>query len=249
MPGVGPLRRPGDCSRQLCLALGWPQPVRKTDGIRVIIRKRRSKGRPGRYNPFPVDEGRDGMVRNTAVAWGSIAKTFHWLIAGLILGQFVLGWLAEVWRLSPTKLDLFVWHKSFGMVILVLALLRLSWRLLNRPPSMPPGMPVWEQQAAHASHLTLYGLMIVMPLSGWIINAAANIPFSVFWVVPVPDLVAPSKSLQKTAEFVHLGLFWMFALAVGLHVSAALRHHFLLGDEVLVRMLPFARPKPSGPPS
>lgn len=186
------------------------------------------------------------MMGNTSVAWGSVAKTFHWLIAGLILGQFVLGWLAEGWRLSPTKLDLFVWHKSFGIAILVLAALRLFWRLLSRPPSMPPGMPAWERRAAHLSHLTLYVLMIVMPFSGWVINAAANIPFKVFWLLPLPDLVAPSKSLQKTAEIAHLGLFWMFSLTVGLHVSAALRHHFVLRDQVLARMLPFARPRPSG---
>jgi cytochrome b561 len=187
------------------------------------------------------------MMRNTAAAWGSVAKSFHWLMAGLILGQFVLGWLAEGWRLSPIKLGLFFWHKSFGTAILVLALLRLSWRLLNRTPSMPPTMPVWEQHAAHASHAALYALMVVMPLSGWIINSAANIPFSVFWLVPLPDLVAPNKSLQQTAEAVHLDLFWLFALVLGLHISAALRHHILLNDEVLVRMLP-VRHRRSGPP-
>src|SRR5262245_42323109 len=124
------------------------------------------------------------MLRNTLDAWGAPAKLFHWMMAALILAQFALGIAAVSWRISPTKLELFVWHKSFGMLILALVALRLAWRLANMTPALPAGMPAWESFGARASHALLYALMIALPATGWIINSAANIPFRIFWLVP-----------------------------------------------------------------
>ncbi len=176
--------------------------------------------------------------RNTPGSWGHLSKGLHWSIALLIFIQFPLGWLAESWRLSPTKLKLFVWHKSLGLVILVLALLRIAWRLYDRRPPWPSSMPLWERRAASAVHLLLYLLPIALPLSGWVINSAAAIPFKVFWLFPLPDIVPPSKPLEQLAKAVHGGLGWALAGTVALHVAAALRHHVLLKDDVLRRMLP-----------
>lgn len=177
-------------------------------------------------------------VANTDTSWGALAKFFHWLIAMLIFTQFALGWTAVSWRVSPTKLNLFVWHKSTGMLILVLVLLRLLWRLLNRTPALPADTPAWERTVAHASHALLYVLMIAMPLVGWVINSAAAIPFSIFWQIPLPALVAPDKHTAELAALVHLSLFVMLATLLVLHIGAALRHHFVKKNNLLIRMLP-----------
>ena len=156
----------------------------------------------------------------------------------MILGMMVVGWIARTLPFSPLKVELFFWHKSFGIVLLILAALRLTWRLWRPRPAWPMGMPRWERLAARSSHVLLYGLMFVTPLSGWVINSAAKFPFKVFGVWTLPAIVAPDKSLQHLAEQIHLGCFILFALALLLHIAAALRHHFYLRDEILLGMLP-----------
>src|SRR4051794_31420408 len=115
--------------------------------------------------------------RNTDRSWGTPAKVLHWGIALLIFAQFALGWLAVTWRLSPTKLQLYIWHKSFGVLILTLVAVRLFWRLLNPAPRLPLETSRVEHFAARASHVLLYALMLAIPLSGWVINSAGGIPF------------------------------------------------------------------------
>src|SRR5262245_34408010 len=177
-------------------------------------------------------------LRSTRTRWGRIAMGFHWIVAALIFTQFALGWIAEEYRRSPTKIDLFVWHKSIGMLVLVLALLRLAWRAFDRKPLLPEWMSPAERAAAWTSHALLYVLMLAMPLSGWVINSAANFPLKLFWLVPLPSITAPDKALQELAESVHLALFWTLAAVVSIHIAAALRHHFGKRDDILRRMLP-----------
>lgn len=171
-------------------------------------------------------------------AWGGVAKLLHWLMAVLIFAQFVLGWAAVGWRLSPAKLNLFVWHKSIGLLLLALVVVRVGWRLFDRRPPWPPSMRASERTAAIAVHGLLYVFMIALPLSGWIINSAARVPFRAFWLIPVPHLVPADKALEELAKQVHFALFLGLAVALTLHIAAALRHHFVYRDEVLVRMLP-----------
>lgn len=178
------------------------------------------------------------MPRNDADSWSAPAKLFHWVMAALILAQIALGVMAASWRLSPTKLNLFFWHKSTGMLILALVALRLAWRLANRAPALPDDMPAWERAAAHASHALLYVLMIALPLTGWIVNSASNIPFRIFWLVPLPAIVAPDKAVADLAALVHGGLVALLALVLVAHIGAALRHHFIKRNGVLLRMLP-----------
>lgn len=178
------------------------------------------------------------MLRNTAQSWGTPAKLLHWAVALLVLVQFGLGWTAVNWRMSPTKLDLFVWHKSIGMLILLLMVARIGWRSVNVAPSLPPDLTPLERRAAHASHFLLYVLLLLLPLTGWVINSAANVPFRIFWQVPLPALVAPDKALADAAARVHLGLFIVLALLVLLHAGAALHHHYIKRNSVLRRMLP-----------
>jgi cytochrome b561 len=177
------------------------------------------------------------MLRNTEQGWGVPAKLLHWAVAALVLVQICLGWVAVSWRLSPTKLDLFVWHKSIGLLILLLMLVRMAWRSVNVTPSLPAGRALLERRAARASHLLLYLVLLVMPLTGWIINSAANIPFRIFWLIPLPAIVQPDKVLADATARVHLALFIVLALLLVVHIGAALRHHFVKHNDVLTRML------------
>ena len=177
------------------------------------------------------------MLRNTDRSWGAPARLLHWLIAALVFAQIGLGWAAVSWRLSPTKLDLFVWHKSIGMLILALMFVRLAWRLANPAPTLPPGMSPLERRAARASHFLLYLLLLLLPATGWVLTSAANVPFRIFWLVPLPAIVAPDERVADAAALAHFVLVVALALLTLVHVAAALRHHFVSHDDVLVRML------------
>src|SRR6267143_1555725 len=182
------------------------------------------------------------MLRNTADSWGAPAKLFHWVMAALILAQIALGLMAANWRLSPTKIELFFWHKSTGMLILALVGLRILWRLANPTPELPADMAGWERAAARLSHLLLYALMIALPVTGWIVNSASNVPFRIFWLIPLPAIVAPDERTADLAALVHGGLAALLALVLVAHVGAALRHHYVKRDTVLTRMLPWKTP-------
>lgn len=177
------------------------------------------------------------MLRNSRDAWGSLARFFHWAVALLVFAQIALGLTAAGWRLSPLKLDLFVWHKSLGFLILLLVLLRLLWRLVNPTPALPGGMSGFERMAARATHALFYLLLIALPINGWVINSAANVPFSIFWLIPLPPIVAPDRVLAGDAENAHFVLFSVLTLLVLAHAGAALRHHYVKRDDVLRRML------------
>ena len=184
------------------------------------------------------------MLRNSTAAWGAIAKAFHWGIATLIFIQFALGWVAVSWRLSPTKLELFIWHKSVGILILALVTARLLWRVVNSTPMLPVATPAWERWAAHASHAALYVVMVAMPITGWVINSASKIPFRVFWLFPLPAIVAPDKAVAELAKQSHFALFITLVLLLVVHIAAAFRHHTVKRTDVLTRMLPQWRSTP-----
>ncbi|MDH3372633.1 MAG: cytochrome b [Gammaproteobacteria bacterium] len=175
--------------------------------------------------------------RNSDDAWGSVARGFHWLIAALVIAQFLIGNVAEEMKLTPAKLDLFVWHKSIGVTVLVLAVLRLAWRFGNPPPAPPAGTPAWERRLGALVHWVLYALIFIVPLSGWWVSDASRVPFRAYFLVPMPDLIATDRGLQEAAAEVHEALTIILLCVAIVHIAAALRHHFLLHDDVLRRML------------
>jgi cytochrome b561 len=175
-------------------------------------------------------------MKNSKEHWGSLARNLHWLMAALIIVQWVLGKVGHELARSPAKLETLSWHKSIGVTLLLLVLVRCLWRLVNPTPAPPANMPRWEVLAAKISHGALYFLMIAIPLSGWVMNSAKNIPMKLFWLVPWPDITQPSESLGEAAEEVHEVLAVGLLIVVLLHVAAALRHHFIRRDNVLRRM-------------
>jgi len=179
------------------------------------------------------------MLRNDRDSWGAPAKLFHWAMAALIFAQIALGLVAVAWHVSPTKLNLFVWHKSTGLLVLALLALRLLWRLSNRAPALPAEMAGWERWGAHLSHFLLYVLMIALPVTGWVISSASNVPFRIFWQIPLPAITAPDKATADLFASVHGWLVTLLALVLFAHIGAALRHHYVKKDTVLARMLPW----------
>src|SRR4029079_12350731 len=153
--------------------------------------------------------------------------------------QITLGLAAVSWPLSPTKLNLFFWHKSIGMTVLLLVALRLLWRLTNTAPALPAGMPGWERLAAHASHFLLYVAMIGLPFSGWALSSASGVPFRIFGEIPLPAIVEVDKETAEFAKQVHHAFVYLLVPLLIAHIGAALRHHYVKHDDVLRRMLPF----------
>ena len=182
------------------------------------------------------------MNRSATPRYTGVAMLLHWLIALLIFGLFPLGLYMHGLPLSIEKLQLYSWHKWGGMTVLLLVAIRLAWRITHRPPSLPAGMPRWQVGAAHALHAVIYLFILAIPLSGWALSSAAGVQVVWFGVLPLPNLVAASKPLAHTLAEVHEILNFTLAGLVFLHVAAALKHHLVDRDGVLLRMLPGGRP-------
>jgi len=184
-----------------------------------------------------------------------VAIVLHWLIALGILALLTLGLAMTRGSLSPMdRFAFYQWHKSVGITVLVLMVLRLAWRLFNRPPPLPEAMPKAERRAAGAAHLALYGLLLAMPLVGWAMVSASpyNIPTVLYGVIPWPHLPVLSDLPNKAAvegalKLAHSTGAWLLIALLLLHVGAALRHHLALRDDTLWRMLPLV-PRPSPKP-
>ncbi|RAU23387.1 cytochrome B [Paramagnetospirillum kuznetsovii] len=175
-----------------------------------------------------------------------VAMGLHWLMALAIIGLMVAGFIMTGLKPgSAQQFQMYQMHKSVGATVLVLTLLRLFWRLGHRPPPLPDHMPEWEKLLAHAGHLGLYALMLAMPLAGWAVVSTSpyNIPTVLYGLIPVPHLPLP-RGFNDGAKLLHEAGAWMMILAVLGHVGAALRHHFLIKDDVLIRMLPRFRRSP-----
>jgi cytochrome b561 len=185
-------------------------------------------------------------IRNTTVRWGHVSQFLHWLIVVLLIVQVALAIRADYLPL-PRKIGVLAWHKSVGITILALAVLRLLWRWVNPTPLLPGTLKPYERVLASLTHATLYILLFVMPLSGWMMSSARGFPVSWFGFFPrswfgsvqLPDLVPKNKPLYDFMLTTHEALQWVLYTIVFLHVAAALKHHFLLKDNVLRRMLPF----------
>lgn len=180
-------------------------------------------------------------LRNSDSAYGLVAQLLHWLIVAGVLLQFVWAWRIDEAGSVRQEFALVNQHKSIGMTILGLVLLRLVWRAFNRPPPLPEERPRWERAVASATHWVLYGLILAMPLSGWVYTSAAGYGAEFFGLVEIPDLVGSSERLEEAFEEVHETLAGVLAGVALLHAAAALRHHFVLRDDVLRRMVPFRR--------
>lgn len=175
------------------------------------------------------------LPRGDRYDWGAIA--FHWTIAALVLTNLVIGLFHESLLDGFGVMPL---HKSIGVTILVLSLGRLGWRLAHLPPRYPAGIKAWERHSAQTMHWLLYALMLALPLTGWMFSSNPERPRPISWfgLFDLPILPMTEK-VAGAAHEAHELLGLLMAGLVALHVAAALRHHFILRDRVLARMLPW----------
>ena len=174
--------------------------------------------------------------------YGPVARAVHWAVAALAVAVVGLGWAIPMaargseWRELVLSL-----HRSVGLLILALMVFRIVWRLTHPPPPLPAGFPRLEAVAAHADHMLLYLLFLVMPLSGYVNAASTGYPVSFFGLFAIPPLLPENPLLAQAAIAVHLaGQFLVYAL-VAIHVAAALTHRFVRRNRILDRMLPLRR--------
>lgn len=168
----------------------------------------------------------------------TVAIALHWLIALLLIANLLTGiahdWLGDGWGINTIPL-----HKSFGLAILALSMLRLWWRLGHKPPALPTAMSAATRRIAGATHALFYGIMIIMPLSGWLMVSAGNRPLTWFGLFDVPKFAVEKGSVAAAlSRNTHELLGWFTVALVALHVAAALYHHFLRRDAVLIGMVP-----------
>lgn len=186
------------------------------------------------------------MGRSVEKRYGDVAVIFHWLIALLIIGLLIVGkYMGSLDENDPVRYALTQWHKSFGIMVLLLSVLRLLWRITHKPPPEPDSIPGWQQRAASLAHGMLYVLMLAIPLTGWIMVSASplNLDTVLFNVIEWPHL-PPFASLDNKAQIAsafheyHEIAGNLLILILLAHVGAALKHHFIDKDITLLRMLP-----------
>lgn len=173
-----------------------------------------------------------------AQRYSRTAIFLHWLVALGLVGTFALGFYMEDLPLSPNKLKLYSWHKWAGITLFAVIIVRVAWRLSHQPPELPASTGPLARLAAHAGHLLLYVLMLLIPLSGWLMSSAQGFPVVWFGMVPLPDLVPKDKTLGDMLQTVHVVLNYTLLAAVVGHVVAALYHQHVKKDGLLQRMLP-----------
>lgn len=169
------------------------------------------------------------------------AIALHWIVGLLIIGNLCFGLYLVGLPLSPQKLRNFSYHKWIGVTILLLAAVRLAWRLRHPAPPLPASMPAWERRAANVSHALLYVLFFAAPLSGWLMSSALGFQTVYLGVVPIPDLLSKNKELGEALKVVHRSINYAMAAVIVVHIAAAWKHHLHDRDDVMPRMLPFLR--------
>jgi cytochrome b561 len=177
-------------------------------------------------------------MNRSSPRYGTAAVASHWLLALLIIGNFLFGLYFIDLPFSPQKLRYFSWHKWAGVVVLPLAAVLLSWRALRGTLPLPAAMPHWEKQVSHFTHALLYVFFFVSPVSGWLYSSAAGFQTVLFGVLPLPDVIGRDREVAEALKAIHRWMNYALAAVVVVHVLAAFKHHFIDRDDVLARMLP-----------
>lgn len=184
--------------------------------------------------PDTAQQGRVLRYSNTAV-------TFHWITVVLVLAQAYFGFTFALSEPGPDRDAIFIWHKTTGVVILLLVLARLAYRLKNPPPPFPPELPAWERLAAVWNHRLFYLLLIAMPIVGFIaVSGYANGPTTpLLGGIEVPVIPGVSKEAGDLAGEVHELAAYLLVFLILVHIGAALKHQFIDHWRGSARMPPF----------
>ena len=196
----------------------------------------------GLGQPLPM-QNFDPLIDASAARYSRGAMILHWLIALLIIGNVLGAWLSEGLP-KPDRAAIMALHKSFGITILLLTLMRIGWRLSHKPPPLVETLAAWEAALAKVTHWLFYLLMLAIPLSGWAFVSAASggKPVSMFGLFDVPALpIGSDKPTAGMFQNIHSNLAFAIVGLFVLHVAGALKHQFLDRDGTLRRMVPFLR--------
>jgi cytochrome b561 len=177
-------------------------------------------------------------LRSTTARWGTLIRMFHWGMFVLYAAMLFVGYYMTDLPLGMFKMKIYAFHKSLGVLLLGLAVMRLLWRVVDRGPA-PIEAPAWQRAAAVAVMLLLYGLMLALPLSGWLYNSAAGFPLRWFNLINLPALLGADPTLKVLLKAAHSAAAIIFMTVIGLHGAAALKHHWMDRDQTLRRMLPW----------
>jgi cytochrome b561 len=169
--------------------------------------------------------------------YGTTAKVLHWLIASVIVVQFVIGWLMPDIRRGMTPGAAMTWHISIGIVVLALIVVRFAWRLTH-PVAPETSLPVWQRLSSEALHWTLYAMVLVTTVTGWAYASYRGWKISFFFTMPLPMLSDANSPTARAIGRWHEDIVWVLLALAAVHVAAALVHHFYYRDGVMRRMLP-----------
>jgi len=179
-----------------------------------------------------------GAVAAGAQGYSLPVRTFHWMTVALVLTMIPIGIAIANFDLGGAVEDpLYHIHRSIGALVLVITVARLIYRLRNPSPPLPADMPAWQQTAAHGTHWALYALLIVQPIVGWIATSAYRAPILVFWLFELPPIWPEDKAVSEMMFTVHRAMGIAIVLLLCAHIGAALYHHFIRKDNVLMRMV------------
>jgi cytochrome b561 len=171
-----------------------------------------------------------------AIFYSVTARVLHWLTAVLVLTMIPVGIVMVNIDGGPLQDFLFNLHRSFGVLLMPVILLRVAYRLIHPPPPLPADIPAVQQFAAWFVHVALYVLLIVQPIVGWLGTSAFPAPIHVFGLFDLPPIWPPDRVFSDQVFVVHRAIGYLIALLVCAHVAAALFHHFVRRDDVLLRM-------------
>jgi len=169
--------------------------------------------------------------------YGTTAKIFHWLIVALLLVQYPIGWFMPDLHRDMKPGAAMTFHISFGIVILLLIVMRFAWRLMH-PVAPERALPRWQRLGSEAVHWLLYALVLATTLTGWLFASFRGWSVSLFFVMPLPMLAGDNAAAGKAIDGLHQAMEWSLLAVIGIHVAAALAHIFVYRDRIMQRMLP-----------
>lgn len=169
--------------------------------------------------------------------YGTTAKVFHWLIVALLLAQYLIGWLMPDIHRGMKPAAPMVFHISFGILILVLIVVRFAWRLTH-PVALESSLPLWQRVGSEAIHWLLYALVLTTTVTGWAFASFRGWGVSFFYLFPLPMLASENAMAGKSIDGLHQAMEWALLVVIGFHVAAALAHVFIYRDRIMQRMLP-----------
>jgi len=169
--------------------------------------------------------------------YGTIAKTFHWLIMALLAVQYPIGWLMPDIHRGQQPGAPMTFHVSFGITILILIVLRFAWRLTH-PVAPESSLPPWQRLSSGVVHWLLYALVLGTTVTGWLFASFRGWSLSYFYLAPLPMLAADNAAAGKAIDGLHQAMELALIVMIGIHVAAAVAHRWFYRDQVMQRMLP-----------